>query len=41
MTRLLRLTGDAHPVGLQAEQSGQQPDRPVLDVLRECLKSRT
>jgi hypothetical protein len=40
MTRLLCLTGDAPLIGLQWEQSGQQANRPVLDLRRQHLKVR-
>ncbi|HEV2986550.1 MAG TPA: hypothetical protein VGX46_19275 [Vicinamibacterales bacterium] len=39
MTRLPRGVGDAPLVGVETEQSGQQSNRLVLDVLRERLKS--
>jgi len=40
MMRLPSLVGDAPLIDLQAEQSGQQANRLVLDVLRQRLKVR-
>jgi hypothetical protein len=40
MTRLPRGVGDAPLVDVETEQSGQQSNRLVLDVLRERLKVR-
>jgi hypothetical protein len=36
--RLLRLTDGECLLGFQTEQSREQPNRLLLDVLRECLK---
>jgi hypothetical protein len=40
MTPLPRFTGDERLIGLPAKQSGEQSNRPFLNVRRQQLKLR-
>jgi len=40
MMRRPRLTDVGRLIGVQTQQSGEQPNRPFPNVLRECLKLR-
>jgi hypothetical protein len=40
ITRLPHFTGDERLIGLTAKQSGEQSNRPFLDVRRQSLKVR-
>ena len=40
ITRLPRFTGDQRLIGVPAQQSGEQSNRPFLNVRRQHLKGR-
>jgi hypothetical protein len=40
ITRLPRFTGDEQLIGVPAQQSGEQANRPFLNVWRQRLKAR-